>query len=41
MDVTHIKAVEWDLIRIITSGLWVANLTILFGLGELGDDWDS
>jgi len=41
MDITHIKAVEWDLIWVTTSGLWIANLTILLGLGELGDDGNS
>lgn len=35
MNITHIESMEWDLIRITTSRLWIANLTILFGFSEL------
>jgi hypothetical protein len=41
MNITHIKPVERDLIRITASRFWVADLAILFSFGELGNDRDS
>jgi hypothetical protein len=32
---------ERDLIRIVTSGFWIADLAILLGFGELSNNRDS
>lgn len=41
MDVTNIETVEWDRVGVVARGLGVANLAVLFGLGQLSDNWDS
>jgi len=41
MDITHIESMEWDLVWVTTRGFGIANLAVLLGLGELGDDWNA
>lgn len=38
MDIPYVEPMEWDLVGVAAGGLRVASLTILLGLGELGDD---
>jgi hypothetical protein len=41
MDITHIKPVKWNLVRITAGCFGVADLTVLFGFRELGNDGNS
>lgn len=38
MDIPYVEPMEWDLVGVAAGSLRVASLTILLGLGELGDD---
>lgn len=41
MDVSYIKPMEWNLIRVVACGFRIPGLTVLLRFGELSDDGNA